>query len=512
MSENFVVSEATIDIPNPLKLYGVGGVIIGATLSLMGLDVLFGKGYLSYLNFQGISYFNNFIIGILSMLCLSIGIIQLSFGLKSLFSWLVPAHAPKNYSDINTIFATLRSSDLDTYKKPETFSLKVLRAFFSDKVFYLTSVPRDIAHGCIKFLLGTSIFSAFLIFFWDVLPLGYIFTRSLIVLMIIASILGIILTILIIPRSLPTARRTHEAQDIHGGHPKKLYRSSQDGAREIGYDYPYRFKGSEPSMDNVGVQDTGTVEGYAFVESQPYPTKHQYNVAAIFSLLCGAIFYILGFKWLVYLDPVIYPTLDGMILPIPITGFIVIGIGSSFLGRASKLFNLLRFESKAILTDIEGEFYKSDLGVGTSMQDSLRSQRLAVISDSRLNHYAADVLSECYTLKGEREIVAINDSSKINDDLQSLREFIESQRKPDLEVQGIDFEQPSASKLLQQNIAISAIKAGQQPQLGYGQNALLQPEVKPPQQIEGKNIRICPKCGTKSEEAKFCPNCGTKLS
>lgn len=290
MSEKFVVSEDKIDIPNPLKLYGIGETIIGAILSLMGFNVLLGKDYLNYLNFQSISNFNYFFIAIMSMLCLTIGIIQLSFGLKALFLWLVPAHAPKDYRDINNIYSTLRSSDLYSYEPPDTRSFNILRAFFSDKVLYLTSIPRDIAQGCIKFLLGTIVFSVFLIFFWDVLYLGYFFTSSLIVLMIIASILGIILTIFMIPRSVPTARRTHEAQDIHGGHPKKLYRSSQDGAREIGYDYPYRFKGIEPSMKNVGVQDTGTVEGYSFIESQPYPAEHQYNVAAIFSLLCGAVF------------------------------------------------------------------------------------------------------------------------------------------------------------------------------------------------------------------------------
>jgi hypothetical protein len=36
---------------------------------------------------------------------------------------------------------------------------------------------------------------------------------------------------------------------------------------------------------------------------------------------------------------------------------------------------------------------------------------------------------------------------------------VESQRKPDLEGQGIDFGQESASKLLQQKVAIARIKA-----------------------------------------------------
>lgn len=461
MSENFVISETTVDIPNQSKLYNMGKIIIGSILSLMGLDVLFIKDYINYLNFQSIDIFNNFYMAIVGMICLIMGIIQMYFGLKNMFLWLIPAHTPKDYSDITAIFDTLKSSDL-VYKKFDLLSLNVLKSFFSDKVLYITSVPINIADDCIKFLFKTIIFSAFLIFFWDVLSLNYIFTHSLIVLIIIASILGIALIILLIPKSIPTTKRTHKVQDIQGGHPNKLYRALQDGAMEIGYDYPYRFKSSEPSMDNVGVQDTGTMKGYTFIESKPYPTKHQYNVAATFSLLCGAIFYIWGFKWLLYLSPAIYPIIYEMIFPIIITGFIAISVGSSFLGMADKLFNLYRFESKIILTDIKGEFYKSDLSVGDSIQDSFKSQRLSIISDNRLNYYAAEVLSECYTLDGKREIVTINISSKINNDLKLLSEFIESQRKSDLEVQGIDFEEPSASKLTQQNIAVSAIKAGQQ--------------------------------------------------
>jgi len=175
----------------------------------------------------------------------------------------------------------------------------------------------------------------------------------------------------------------------------------------------------------------------------------------------------------------------------------------------------MRFKSKIILSDIKGEFYKSDLGVGTGMHDSLSSQRIGVISDNRLGHYAADVLAECHTLKGNREIIAINNSQEIENDVQSLVKFVESQRKPDLEVQGIDFGQESAAKLLEQNVAIAKIQAqelGQLPRSAPETKEIpLTKHVELEREGDEEVNMICSQCGTKNKGAKFCINCGTKL-
>jgi len=107
---------------------------------------------------------------------------------------------------------------------------------------------------------------------------------------LIASVLGFILTTMLVPGHVPTAKRTYTPQDIHGGHPQKVYRSLEDGAREIKYDYPYRFLGSMPALANTGVQNTGTSQGYTLMETQPETVDTQYQKSAIFSLACGGLF------------------------------------------------------------------------------------------------------------------------------------------------------------------------------------------------------------------------------
>lgn len=370
-----------------------------------------------------------------------------------MFVWVIPAHGPRSFVDLDILFATLRTSDIHTYQKPDALSFRILHGIFSDKVFYFTSLPRDIALGNLSFIMQSVIFSALLLFFWKYV--SPFVTKEFIILLLIASVLGIVLTVMIVPKQVPTAKRFYTPQDIGGGHPQKVYRSLEDGARELKYDFPYRFLGSVPSLENSGVQNTGTSQGYTFMETQPETVETRYQKAAIFSLVCGGFFIVLGFFVSVTMNSMIYT--KGM--PLPITGAILVGIGYNFLGKSTKLFNLMRFKSRIILSDIKGEYYRYDLGVGKGIHDSLSSQRTAVISDNRMGHYAADVLSECHTLNGDREIIAINNSEGIDNDVKALIKFVESQRKPDLEVQGIDFGRESASKLLQQNVAIARIKS-----------------------------------------------------
>ena len=93
------------------------------------------------------------------------------------------------------------------------------------------------------------------------------------------------------PETVPTAKRVYTPQDISGGHPQKVYRSLEDGARELKYDFPYRFLGNVPSLANSGVQNTGTCQGFTFMETQPemVETQHQHT-----------LFFLRSFLWILY--------------------------------------------------------------------------------------------------------------------------------------------------------------------------------------------------------------------
>lgn|SRR5665811_957393 len=125
MSEEFILSENTINIPNPRKIQGRGEVIIGISLILIGLIVLFIRNYAKYLNFQSISN-PGFLEAVLAGTCLIVGLAHVITGLKNIFVWVIPAHAPRNFGDVDILFATLRTSDIHTYQKPDTLSFRIL--------------------------------------------------------------------------------------------------------------------------------------------------------------------------------------------------------------------------------------------------------------------------------------------------------------------------------------------------------------------------------------------------
>jgi len=54
--------------------------------------------------------------------------------------------------------------------------------------------------------------------------------------------------------------------------------------------------------------------------------------------------------------------------------------------------------------------------------------------------------------------------------LDELINYVQTQKKPDLEVHGVDFTEPSASKLVQQNLALSRVKRGELPELESDKN------------------------------------------
>lgn len=285
MSEEFILSENTINILNPRKIQGRGEVIIGIFLILISLMVLFIWNYARYLNFQSISN-PGFLEALLAGICLIVGIVHVILGLKNMFVWVIPAHAPRNFGNLDILFATLRTSDIHTYQKPDTLSFKILHGAFSEKVFYFTSLPREIALGNISSIMQSIIFSALLLFFWRYVSLFV--TMGFIILLLISSVLCIVLTAMIVPKQVPTAKRVYTPQDINGGHPQKVYRSLEDGAIELKFDFPYRFLGSVPSLTNSGVQNTGTSHGYTLMETQPETVETRYQKAAIFSLVCGS--------------------------------------------------------------------------------------------------------------------------------------------------------------------------------------------------------------------------------
>lgn len=460
MNETIAIAEDTIEVDNPQKLYGKVSVIIGTLVILIGLVVLV----------ININRENSILTIVLSLITIALGFSKLLSGGFALKKLWVPLHAPKGFIDTNLLINSIKAGEIDTYNVDKSLSTEILRLFGSKNVYYMHGDAKNIARDAGNRVVKYSVFIIFLIVLLamkipDISTSFYIFT---IIVLLSGIVVNFIFSFGLIPKQMPSAFRVHKTEDIQGGHPKKAFRILIDGLKYLKYDYPKRFDGTEPDSISEGVENTGITNGFALIETQPVPIENKNIPSAQLALYAGYVFWFLGFLFLLTKGTISSIYLGDFALPI--TGILMVVTGNSLIKDSHVLFNQFYFKSNVISTEIKGEFYQSDVGVGKGIKDSLQSERRGVLSDIRFNHYIATVFSVCHTLENDRNFISFEKNAHIEQELDDLINYVQTQKKPDLEVHGIDFTEPSASKLVQQNLALSKVESEKLPGLKSDKN------------------------------------------
>ncbi|MDW7775624.1 MAG: hypothetical protein SCH39_04700 [Methanosarcinales archaeon] len=459
MNETIAVAEDTIEIDNPQILYGKLSVGIGITVILIGLIV-----FVLSLNDE------DYILLFLSLITIVLGFSKLVSGGFALKKLWVPLHAPKEYIDTNMLINSVKAGEIDIYKVNRSLSTELLRLFGSKNIYYMRGDVKNIAGKASDRSVKYSLLIILLIILLsieivDISTSFYIFT---IIVLLSGIIANFIFSLGLIPKKTPSAYRAHKTEDIQGGHPKKAFRILIDGLKHLKYDYPKRFIGNEPDSTIEGVQNTGITNGFALIETQPLPIENQNIPSAQIALYAGYALWVLGILFMLTKSTLSSIYLGDFVFPI--TGILMVFMGDSLIKDSHVLFNQFYFKSNVISTEIKGEFYQSAVGVGKGIQDSLQSERKGVLSDIRFNHYIATVISVCHTLENNRNFISFEKNAHIEDELDELINYVQSQKKPDLEVHGINFAEQSASNLVQQNLVLSNVNKEDLPKLGSNLN------------------------------------------
>lgn len=460
VNETIAVAEDTIEIDNPQILYGKVSAGIGILVVLIGLIV-----FALSLNDE------DYILTILSLIIIILGFSKLISGGFALKKLWVPLHAPKDFINAKMLINSIKTGEIDIYKVDKSLPTQILRLLGSENVYYMQGDVKNIARKASDRIVKYSFFIILLIVLLsikiaDISTSFYIFT---IIILLSGIILNSIFSLGLIPKITPSAFRVHKTEDIQGGHPKKAFRILIDGLKHLNYEYPKRFNGTEPKSTIEGVQNTGITEGDALIETQPLSIENGNIPSAQIALYAGYALWVLGLLFLLTKS-----TLSSIYLgdfTLPITGILMVVMGDGLIKDSHVLFNQFYFESNVIFTEIKGEFYQSDVGVGKGIKDSLQSERKGVLSDIRFEHYIATVISVCHTLENGRNIVSFEKNAQIESQLDKLINYVQSQKKPDLEVHGINFAEQSASNLVQQNILLSNVKKEDLPKLGSNKNS-----------------------------------------
>ena len=336
---------------------------------------------------------NSILILFLSIITIVLGfskVVSGGFALKKLW---IPYHAPNEFTDSKLLINAIKTGKIGLYKIDKSFSIELLKLFGSKNVYFMRGYVKNIAQASIIRAFNYSILIVFLIILYtlQIVNISFTFYAFAIFIMLSGTIVNFFFSLRLIPKEMPSAFRIHKTNDIQGGHPKKVYRVLIDGLKALKYDYPKRFIGNEPNVTNEGVENTGTTKGFTLIENQPIPIENKNISSANLALFAGYTLWFFGFLFMLVENK--FSSINLGDFALPITGILMVGMGNSLIKDSHVLFNQFYFKSNVILTELNGEYYQSDVGVGKGVSDSLQSERRGVLSDIRLEHYIASILS-----------------------------------------------------------------------------------------------------------------------
>jgi len=421
---------------------------------------------------------------------------------------LAPIDIPYDFVDYDTVYNSLRKKRLVTFGRDLSISSSIFRTFFGSRFdFFISQIKRRI-HSTIGSLfgyffgLGWAVF-LFIIIYVEQHTINYYFTIFLLLLAYwicaVCLFYGVIVNLT--PKYSPKANVHYDLQEYSGSHPGRIHRNVTSMLEKLNYDYPRRFKSLPPELYPIAVGDTGTTYGNMFIESIPDNEANVENEAYMngmilslyASFFMGACVTITPILLLFKFEP--------FLLFFIFYCWFILMIQHMFFSLSRALAISYFWKSKIILIEISGEYYRSNIGVGTGSQDSLKSERLSIISDVTARYHGTEVTSQSVGISSYREMINLGHSQEIIDAFNILNKHLEVGNQV-VDVQIPNIEHPNVQKLANLNVQISRARGLQQPKPA---SAFLSAGTTPSQMLTSGDQR------SKSDSMVSCPNCGEKI-
>jgi len=493
---------------------------------------------------------------IISLLLLLISLIVLLyyilFALKKLFSAFsqlrfpdTPSKIPGDFNSEQEVVSGFKNRELHLYK--EDPRLKKQRWIFGKNTRFLSPAIKNVfisnskslnsRVGKILFLI---IFLGFLTFlqnypatneylpgFGELIPIILI-----LVLQIMLFFAEMAIGKLMVPHKAPGTQALEGNDHYRGfGHPSQLFSRIPDLALPLRWDnFPNRvIKGGGETASSV-VGDIGNFSGYLLIEQQPVLEKRGKTGYKYWFFLIGWLLALISAVSLfVFFMPQVitlqnnYITLIGILL----FGWFSKVNSRKFLNRADALFEILTFKSQAILIDLEGNLFRSDIRIGKAMVDSIESSNVAIRSDFTARFWSAELISEVKTIDSKRDLLAL----RINKECENWMDFFKREilklRDEGIKPLGVDFRTSEVDNMVKANVAISSMRSGEENHLLSHQQSPISLTSKPkentntqpqrsdqiPSQSSTQPVNIgdykeCPRCAemvrAKATVCRFC--------
>ena len=407
------------------------------------------------------------------------GIQGLKFVISGISEWispLRPAKVPEDYRDYYEVAHGFRQRTLNIYGDDET--LKKFRWIFGYNTRFISPARKAIFNDLGKSLGGRIsgiilLVIIVVVFFFMRDQLGISGSSSsrwlmpillMVAVQLAAGAVELVVGFMMVPRGQPSTTAQESTEHYRGfGHPSQIFARLPDLAIPLRWEgFLNRvYKGADQISSPV-VGDVGNFSGFLIIERQPKAEEQAGPLSGYILLAVGWAFYTIGAA--IQLFAVIPGAMDGMVT-IPLAGLFFLGLmissnGSRFVRRTRSLFEIVRFRSQAILIELEGNLFRSDIRVGKSMVDSIETSNVAVRSDFTARFWTAELVSEAGRLDLPRELLALEPTGDSQQWMQFFRTEINKLREEGVKPLGVDLGSAEVQQVVQANVGVSAMRAG----------------------------------------------------
>lgn len=436
-------------LPNHTILYGVILLVLGVLVTLGSVTRLYefreffplrlpeqvNEFILNYVPF----ILGTFITAVASLAGVIVGTNWILGGFRQISRVRVVLRWAGDYYRPENVSLGLKEGKLRAYSHSPSLVFSILSRFWSN-AGRISEIPAEIVRTNMRFLWKAAALGIIIHFLFkalDELPTyieglglgaGYVVPSPtpFYNLLIVACVLKVFISLSLIPLKKPGSGREMDSMIVEGrGHPSVFFAILEEGSKVFSYQgFPNRIYRSR----TVTCEDGETLLG-TLVESFPEYVKTSARVAALVSLLLGAVMILVGFLQIILLQ---YPSFSvsyeeffrtyvlSLMVDI-ILNVAIILMGKSFLEQARSLMSVYRFRSSLVYVEAKGDFERKvlpDLG-GIVAPERLFNPLSQCAFNVR--YFSAEAISEAITPEGVRDLVGLETSGRLAKDVARLK-------------------------------------------------------------------------------------------
>jgi hypothetical protein len=442
-------SADVLRLPNHTILYGIilfalgGFVTLGSLTRLYEFREFFPLRLPEQVNEFILNYvpfiLGTFITAVASLAGVIVGINWLLGGFRQISRLRVSLRWAGDYYRPENVSLGLKEGKLRAYSRSPSVLFSLLSKFWSN-AGCVSEIPAEIVRMNMRFLWKAVLLGMTIHFVFQALNLlpayvsgmglgeGYVVPSPMPFynLLITACLLKFLISLSLIPLKKPGSGREMDSMIVEGrGHPSVFFAILEEGSKVFSYQgFPNRIYRSR----TVTCEDGETLLG-TLIESFPEHVKTSARMAALISLLLGAVMILVGFLQIILMQ---YPSFSvsyeeffrmyllSLLVDI-ILNVAIILMGKSFLEQARSLMSVYRFRSSLVYAEAKGDFERKalpDLG-GIVAPERLFNPLSQCAFNVR--YFSAEAISEAITPEGIRDLVALETSGRLAKDVARLK-------------------------------------------------------------------------------------------